>query len=299
MFAAFTSTGLEANHCSASRALSDYSRRVSLEAHEAGCSLSQFVTTNGYTLTPAVAGELAALGISNVQITVDGDRESHNRLRPHASGGSTYAQVLAACENVVRVGIELLVRINLNRYDVQHVDALLTDLLAKGISPRNSLIHVTRTVNHGTCSPEMSCAVYTAQEFATQWLGVLNVVAAHGFNLPSLAPIAYNCPFDLPRTVMIGSDGSIRHCSSSSGRIADLTGTGDETNHTALYYTVKERRLLDEPGCRDCLYLPLCMGGCSYLREIGQEKCIPERHVLPALIKLAARRRATNETGES
>jgi uncharacterized protein len=280
-------------------ALSRYSRRLSDEARTAGCTLSQFITTNGYTLTPAVAVELAELGISNVQITVDGDQESHNRLRIHASGEGTYTQVLAACGNVVGAGMELLVRINVNRWNAQRIDALLADLAARGISPRNAMIHATRTVDHGTCSAEVSSAIFTPQEFAHEWVGILNVVAAYGFNLPTLAPIAYNCPFDLPQTVMIGSDGSIRHCSSSTGRIADLTETGDETNHSALYRAAKERGLLDDPDCRDCLYLPLCMGGCSYLGEIGQEKCIPERYILPALIMQTARRATTQRTGGS
>ncbi len=78
-------------------------------AEQYGCRLTQFITTNGYLLTQSVAAELQRLGISNVQITLDGARDFHNRSRPLASGSGTYDRVLAGCKSVVDQGIELMV----------------------------------------------------------------------------------------------------------------------------------------------------------------------------------------------
>jgi len=279
-------------------ALRRFSQQLAGEARVTGCALSQFLTTNGYMLTPSTARELAELGIENVQITVDGDEEIHNRLRRHVSGQGTYSRVLSACANVVAAGMQLLMRINVNRWNARRIDGLLRDLAAKGITSANTVIHATRVVDHGNCSEAISSAVFTTREFAGEWISILEAIATYGFSLPSLAPIAYNCPFDLRQTVMIGRDGSIRHCSSSNGRIADLTETGEETNHTPLYYDVKERSPLHDSSCQECLYLPMCMGGCSYLQEIGQEKCIPERYVLPQLVLLTAGRAKNFQKGE-
>lgn len=265
------------------------SQRLKAEADISGCTYSQFLTTNGYMITRSVAKELATIGIENVQITLDGNEETHNRLRVHASGEGTYKRVLSGCKFVVDNNMELLVRINLSRLNFRQIDSLLSDLVSNGITQDNTIIHVTRAVNHGNLNDAMSSAIFSAEEFAEAWINILQTTSRYGFNLPTLAPLAYNCPFDLKRTVMIGSDGGIYHCSSSDNRIADITETGDEADRTNLYQIVKERRPWEDLTCKECLYLPMCMGGCSYLQEIGEKKCIPERYILPELILLSAR----------
>jgi uncharacterized protein len=269
-------------------ALMSMSQRLIEEARLRGCSFSQFITTNGFLLTPTLAKRLAELGIENVQITLDGDQESHDRLRVLASGKGTYSRVLTACQNVVSAGIELMVRINVNRWNSHRIGRLLSDLVARGISPSNTIIHAVRTIDHGNCGVALSSIVQTNAEFAQEWVRILEVIGEYGFGLPTLEPRAYNCSFDLRQTVMIGRDGSIRHCSSSDGRLADLNEAGEETNVTRLYDVIKARTPLDDPECRECQYLPMCMGGCSYLRELGCEKCNPERYVLPQLVRLTA-----------
>jgi uncharacterized protein len=62
-----------------------------------------------------VAQLLARLGIQNAQITLDGDELSHDQLRSLASGRGTYKTVIEACANVIQAGIQLMVRVNMNR----------------------------------------------------------------------------------------------------------------------------------------------------------------------------------------
>jgi uncharacterized protein len=270
--------------------LRDLSGRLLQAAQENGCQLSQFITTNGYLLTRSVAQELAHLGIGNVQITVDGDAEHHNKLRPLRAGRPTYDRVLDGCANVVAAGIPLLLRVNVNAFNEHSIHSMLDDIASHGVTPDNTVIHVTRMVDHGngTCAPEVAANALTGAEFGASWVRILTAIASRGFPLPHLDPIPFNCPFDLSSTVMIGHDGSLRHCSSSDAPIATLSEEGEEVARTELYDLVKRRNPLDDQMCRECLYLPLCMGGCSYLQELGQDKCAPERHVLPELIALTA-----------
>lgn len=268
--------------------LQDISEKLTREANRLNCTLTQFMTTNGYLLTKEVAQSLAKLGIESIQITLDGDESSHNLLRPLASGKGSYREVIEACINVVEANIDLLVRVNLNKINVDKVVKLLDDLLAVGITPEKAVIHIVRTIDHGTCNSAMSDACYTNAEFAGKWIELLKEVAKRGFSLPNLAPISYNCPFDLQRTIMIGSDGTIRHCSSSDGRLAEISEEGEEIKKTALFEKIKNRRPTDDEHCSTCKYLPMCMGGCSYLREIGQEACNPERYVLGEMVALTA-----------
>ena len=263
-------------------------REMTDEAKKTGHDLSQFITTNGYLLDHAMAHRLATIGIENVQITLDGDQQTHDALRPLSTGKGTYQKVLAACGHVVAAGMELMVRINVTKWNAGRVGTLLDDLAEHGVSPVNTVIHAVRAIDHGNCAGPIQQQLFTNADFAKAWIGILGVVKSHGYGLPSLAPRAYNCTFDLHKTVMIGGDGSLRHCSSSSGLLGRIGENGEETDPTALLQTIKERRPLDDTRCRACRYLPMCMGGCSYLQEIGQEKCNPETHVLPELLSLSA-----------
>lgn len=111
----------------------------------------------------------------------------------------------------------------------------------------------------------------------------------YGFSVPAPTPRAYNCSFDSQHTVMFGPTGNLYHCSSSDGLLAEIDAEGEERHQTALYDAIKNRRPTDDPHCRECPYLPLCMGGCSHLRRVGQENCNPERYALTELIRLNAR----------
>ena len=264
------------------------SQRLSEEAQSHGCAFSQFLTTNGYLLTPKVADKLVELGVRQVQITLDGDEYSHNRLRILKSGKGTFKEVLNSCKNVVTAGMELMVRVNVNRWNVHGINSMLSDLVSQSISPANTVIHAVRAIDHGNCSNGISSIMFTNPQFAKEWIMILQLIIKYGFGLPTLEPRAYNCTFDLKQTVMIGRDGTIRHCTSSDGRLADLTETGEEINFTPLFDVIKIRKPLDDPDCKECKCLPLCMGGCSYLQEIAQEKCNPERYVLPELVRLTA-----------
>ena len=264
------------------------SQEIAAEAERHGCELSQFITTNGYLITAEVAQELKELDISNVQITLDGSRPVHDRSRPLASGRGTYERVLEACRHVVEQDIELMVRVNLSRINCESVEQLLADLVERGVTPDKAILHIVRAIDHGNLEDAASSKCFSNAEFADKWARILETVADYGFGTPTIAPIAYNCPFDLEQAVMIGRDGALRHCSSTDGVIARLGPDGEELDAGMVYRRVKGRRPTDDPHCRDCRYLPLCMGGCSYLQDIGQEKCNPERYALPQLVRLYA-----------
>ena len=55
------------------------------------------VITNGLLLTPEVVDRLAPYGLNGVKITLDGDHDTHNRMRPLRGGQGTFDKII---ENV-------------------------------------------------------------------------------------------------------------------------------------------------------------------------------------------------------
>jgi uncharacterized protein len=74
-------------------------REISLHIHEevlnSGVHFSANMTTNASLLNEATFRELALLGVTQYQISLDGDEETHNRTRISASHTGTFDQIWA------------------------------------------------------------------------------------------------------------------------------------------------------------------------------------------------------------
>src|SRR5262245_43801144 len=58
------------------------------------------IITNGLLLTPDVVDRMKPLGLNGVKITLDGDRDTHNRMRPLRGGQGTFDRIV---ENIRKV----------------------------------------------------------------------------------------------------------------------------------------------------------------------------------------------------
>ena len=89
--------------------------------HAARAASTQIVSiiTNGLLLTPEVVDRLLPFGLNGVKITLDGDRETHNRMRPLRGGQGTFDRII---ENIRRVAGTVPVAIGGN-FDEASVDS--------------------------------------------------------------------------------------------------------------------------------------------------------------------------------
>ncbi len=52
------------------------------------------IITNGLLLTPAVVDRLVPFGLNGVKVTLDGDHDTHNRMRPLRGGQGTFDRII-------------------------------------------------------------------------------------------------------------------------------------------------------------------------------------------------------------
>ncbi len=71
----------------------DISRYAKALCESSDIALTGSVTTNGWNLGPALMSELVSAGLLFYQITLDGDRESHNSMRVRADGKGTFDEI--------------------------------------------------------------------------------------------------------------------------------------------------------------------------------------------------------------
>ena len=74
--------------------------RASRAAKERNIDLYTNIITNGLLLTPDVVDRMLPFGLNGVKITLDGDKDTHNRMRPLRGGQGTFDRIV---ENIRQV----------------------------------------------------------------------------------------------------------------------------------------------------------------------------------------------------
>jgi uncharacterized protein len=93
--------------------------RIAGAARTRGTELAITMITNGLLLTEDVVDRLLPFGLRGVKITLDGDRETHDRMRPLRGGQGTFDRIL---ENMRRIAGKCGIAIGGN-FDESSVDS--------------------------------------------------------------------------------------------------------------------------------------------------------------------------------
>ena len=101
-----------------------------------GVPLMINIITNGLLLTPEVVDRLLPFGLNGVKITLDGDKATHDRMRPLRGGQGTFDRIIA---NIRAVAGKCRISIGGN-FDADNADsypALLDFLAAQDFAPQH------------------------------------------------------------------------------------------------------------------------------------------------------------------
>ena len=261
------------------------------------------VITNGLLLTPELVDRLLPLGLTGVKVTLDGDRDAHDRMRPLRGGQGTFDRIV---ENVGRVADKVPVAIGGN-FDVSTAGsypALLDFLRSQSFAPRLStisfkpvirpsapgaspaprtadgraLIPVTavedgQTALNGSClsaAGASSGSACDACHFVDDQMAFLREeTRRRGF---ATADGVHMGPCELYRrhSHTIGPDGSIYACPGFTGDnalpIGHISGRCDAVQADAAG---RFDALAPWRQCGDCSFIPVCGGGCAVAAHAG------------------------------
>jgi uncharacterized protein len=93
----------------------DQAERVFAACEERGVTLALGIITNGLLLTEEIVDRLLPYGLGYVKVTLDGDRDTHNRMRPLRGGQGTFDRII---ENVRRIAGKVRIAVGGN-FDVE------------------------------------------------------------------------------------------------------------------------------------------------------------------------------------
>jgi uncharacterized protein len=293
-----------------------------------GITQTLSIITNGLLLTEDVVDRLEPRGLRGVKITLDGDRDTHNRMRPLRGGQGTFDRIV---ENIRRVAHRTRISIGGN-FDETSADSFpaLIDYIAKqdfadqlvrvnfkpivrdqpppqpslkGMLPLIPISDGGKPLG-GTCMTSAGAGGGSTCDhcsFLDEKMAFLREeTRRRGLPGPTGVP-GGPCHVHHENAHTIGPDGSLYACPGFTGEKA--LSTGHISGQTDSWRESNRRKFdsLDPwKACGDCAYMPTCAGGCltasySQLGDVNTPTCHKPTFE-SAVIALAHRVGAQQET---
>jgi uncharacterized protein len=218
-------------------------------------------TTNGVNLTPDFARAMRRFGDGVFKVTLDGDRETHDRMRTYRNGRGSFDEIFAnvlACASLVRI------RIGGNFLPDQQAsfEKLLDRLDSAGLREELESVRFKPIID--TQRQKSTCTGCDGKA-ETQTLVQLNKsIERRGFGPreqrhETLEEMLGPCELHWQNSYTIDPEGRVYKCPAVAGipgmEVANVGASAGEKEAPLLVLRPWQK-------CGDCPYLPVCMGGC-------------------------------------
>lgn len=248
---------------------------------------SASIITNGYLITEDMAKLFKDLAIENVQITLDGPKEVHDKRRILANGNGTFDKILKNVKILVDY-TTVNIRINIDNENVKTLeDSLFRMFDENGLVDKIYICFGYVDAINEAYAPE-KCL--TMENYSQKHLEFLE---RNGIDIMYMYPhpIDNYCGADSTSTFVVGPEGNLYKCWSDIGIEDRKVGnvlTGEKgTVHNCLGMQYLLYNPIHDPMCRECEVLPLCKGGCpnKRLTQVGADRCSEHKYVIDEYFK--------------
>lgn len=231
---------------------------------------SMSMTSNAFLLSKTVSDFLSEHNMESIQITIDGNKERHDKVRFLANGNGSYDRILKNIRYALSVGLDIIIRLNVSENTNLDVKRLLRDF---------------EDLNE-TCKSHICFMVYKVWQSENDVWDVVDTIVAeikkHGFfcqNYASGFPhMERTCYADKSQHVVINPGGKIYGCTARDFTEENVEGQLLEDG-SIVFNNLRSKRLSQSPfnnsECRRCPILPICIGGCKQrmFEQKEKDKC--------------------------
>jgi uncharacterized protein len=237
-------------------------------ADMSGVSFRFSLISNATLLTPTTVEKLIPLGLKAASITLDGPQETHDLSRPFKSGKGSFETIVQNIKEVCGlIGIDVGGNFGPDTY--REFPKLLDYLIAEGIGPEKvSQVQFAPITTETTDirSPEFGGGCRSVNE---PWLFEASVflreeIMRRGFQTGAITPMV--CMIERQGSLLVNYDGSIYKCPGFLGRKYFAIGSVQSCiKDCESVYNLDNWK---NEECLSCKYLPLCFGGCRYMKFV-------------------------------
>ncbi|MFC6085106.1 radical SAM protein [Sphaerisporangium aureirubrum] len=183
------------------------------------------MTSNGTLLTPALARQLSDLGLRDVQVTFDGDRDEHDAIRVRRTGGGTFDDIVRNMAAVTEATpLRWGLRVNVSHHNHEGIDDLV-ERLGAALDPSRCAIYFARVGDVGIgYGNDLEFSGDMAASFIRWQRRALEL----GFSVPRPRTIdpCQACSYaDGKYGAVVNADGTLSSCWETAGKPGYQVGT--------------------------------------------------------------------------
>lgn len=257
---------------------------------------SASMTTNGYLLDLALFEKLRKLHVNHFQITIDGDKNTHDSQRVLVGGGHTYEKIMDNIKNICNNAKGKLWTISIRTNVTNQIIADIVQFKKNVIDPfrNDSRIYImlrkmwtnfTSKADSLLCEDQEFEAFVEKCELSEKSL-YQEYIFAHDMN--------FCCYASNPNSYVFGSDGMIYKCTyalyDNANQVGQISDGGiTQFNQEKLSYWIAPRTS-NSPECRSCASFATCVSkGCPYKQKMVCNSQTLEvlKYYIPQFFKLA------------
>ncbi|HCZ07329.1 MAG TPA: radical SAM protein [Thermotogae bacterium] len=273
--------------------------RIIRSAEKKQVPIKQYnIITNGVNFSDHMFEVLCNSKFRFIQITLDGPKHVHNRRRTSQKYKETWEMIINNIEKLLnKTNLTIVIHTVLDKMNSGEKYGMMIDELVDAFG--ENVIKERFLFNIGLLShPNGSCA-YTVEnipelaEYANIYVNTIKVALERGISLLDFLNI-WPCTYRKETDLVIAPNGDLYNCISGVGRQKFRISSYSEfldspTNFLRLYSQFMESDYTDDE-CMNCIYLPICNGGCRFNAYVLKTKkdCwkIFHQNTYPKLLKL-------------
>jgi uncharacterized protein len=253
--------------------IKDISRQVKKFVEERNVTYTFGLVTNGSLFKKSIAEALVPFGLKNVKITLDGPAHIHNKNRPFKSGAESFETLIKNIRETCDLA-RIAIGGNYESNNYREFPLLLDYLIDQGLTPekitrikfdpvvkRSSRVLSPMDLNEG-------CMSVNEPWITEASLFLREEILKRGYRTPGIRPMF--CMVESDNSFVVSHDGVLFKCPGLIG----MKGfeAGDLEKGPADYSSSYKSDIWKNTRCIECEYLPLCFGGCRFVKFVRDGK---------------------------
>ena len=264
------------------------SKRLMALVEERGGEYSAGIITNGYLFTQEIVDMLERNKVNSCQVTIDGLGATHDATRRLANGGPTFERITGNLRNF-KLPFKVHIRHNVHEGNMAEIDELKAFIEKLAEESGNDLMYYPAPVTGSQTADERGEQVGLLCGSDASDVGIRQ--EARRFHVGR----GTYCGAHHLWAVGIDDQGRLQKCWEAVDKPDISFGTAHDwdpknpletaSNPDNLTMYLNTASPVPDEECRECIWLPMCVGGCPHKRLFGGRQCVafkdePEKYVL-------------------
>lgn len=250
-------------------------------------------TTNGYLLTPQNFIKLNSAGIKDFQITIDGDREAHNKTRMLRNGNGTWEQIMSNLLAAKSTNLDFDIQLRTN-YSEQSLSGIndyfqyLEDHFG-GDKRFNVYFEAVKDLGDSSNKSNEFLKNNLIRDNPDIVMQLFHLMSEHniyqkGFS-SLIEPCGMRCYAANSDSFAIDYNGNILKCTVKIDNSENVVGNVLDEHRIIPEKIAKWTSYLPNQKCLDCSLYPICCGKKCPINYSSNEQCELVRGIYESTLK--------------